>query len=222
MDTAQKIAWVLHKSKLREMVMSLRSGERQVWETLGRIRPDHTSRYYWAKSKLSKDDAVLDAMCGVGYGSYVMATSLIPKVVVAFDIDEETIEYAKKYYKDPRIEFWCHTYEEMAYEDKSFDKIVCFEGIEHIEEPRKLLHIFHRCLKDDGKLLLSTPNGAKLLRDPIKHPEHKFHYLPEELESDLNVCGFKVDQWLSQHSKLSTRMNQDLEGIFMLAEVRKI
>jgi cyclopropane fatty-acyl-phospholipid synthase-like methyltransferase len=201
--------------------MALRSGERQVWETIGRVRNDHTARYYWAKSKLNKGDAVLDAMCGIGYGSFIMATSLIPKIVVAFDCDEETIDYAKKYYADRRIEFWCHDYKDMQFEEKVFDKIVCFEGIEHIDEPRFLLSEFHKYLKDDGTLLLSTPNGRVLPRDPVKHPEHKFHYTPEEFGKDLDECGFQVVQWLSQHNKHSLKMNQDLEGKFMLATARK-
>jgi 2-polyprenyl-3-methyl-5-hydroxy-6-metoxy-1,4-benzoquinol methylase len=201
--------------------MSLMSGERQVFEKLHKIRHDHTARYYWTKKFIKRGDVVLDALCGVGYGSYIMGETLLPKLIVAYDGDEETIEYAKKHYQLPNIQFSCHDYEEMKWHPKIFDEVVCFEGIEHVEKPDILLSEFHIGLKDDGYLLLSTPNGRVLPWNGKEFPEHKCHFLPEELEEMMDEAGFRVEKWFSQHYKMSMMMNNDLEGKFMLCVGRK-
>ena len=210
--------------------MSLYSGERQVSNglvpndafSIKGIRRDHTARYYWANSFIRKGDCVLDACCGIGYGSHTMAISNFPKVVVAFDRDEETIEFAKKWYQLPNIEYHCFDVEEITFDEKVFDKIVCFEAIEHVDRPLHLLYDFHESLKDDGILIMSTPNGRVFPFDKEKFPEHKLHYTPELLEAQLNTAGFKVDQWLSQPHKFSMNMSNNLEGKFMLLVASKL
>jgi len=164
---------------------------------------------------------VLDAMCGIGYGSYIMGLSGRLSIQ-SFDFDQETIDYARKWYQLPNITYRCNSYQDASYEDASFDRIVCFEGIEHIGAPKQLLQMFHKMLKDDGLLLLSTPNGVILPFDKVRFPEHLFHYMPKTLELDLNSCGFKVDSWHSQANKHSMSLDNHPNGAFMLCVASKI
>ena len=46
----------------------------------------------------------------------------------------------------------------LPYEDKSFDYIVCVEGLEHIENPANAIREFNRLLKNNGSLVISVPN----------------------------------------------------------------
>jgi len=46
----------------------------------------------------------------------------------------------------------------LPYDDKSFDCIVCVEGLEHIENPANAIREFARILRDDGALIVSVPN----------------------------------------------------------------
>jgi SAM-dependent methyltransferase len=46
----------------------------------------------------------------------------------------------------------------FPFKNEIFDKIVCVEGIEHIENPNFLLREFSRTLKNKGILILTTPN----------------------------------------------------------------
>lgn len=46
----------------------------------------------------------------------------------------------------------------LPFEDKFFDVIFCGEVIEHIENMDMFLKELHRVLKDDGNILISTPN----------------------------------------------------------------
>ena len=46
--------------------------------------------------------------------------------------------------------------------DKYFDIVFSFDVIEHLREPRIILREIHRLLKDDGILIISTPNRHRL------------------------------------------------------------
>jgi ubiquinone/menaquinone biosynthesis C-methylase UbiE len=46
----------------------------------------------------------------------------------------------------------------LPYEDRSFDYVVCVEGLEHIENPANAIREFARLLKNDGTLIVSVPN----------------------------------------------------------------
>ena len=45
----------------------------------------------------------------------------------------------------------------IPFEDNSFDSIVCFEVLEHVFEPEKIIQEMYRVLKPGGKLMLTTP-----------------------------------------------------------------
>jgi 2-polyprenyl-3-methyl-5-hydroxy-6-metoxy-1,4-benzoquinol methylase len=46
--------------------------------------------------------------------------------------------------------------------DRTFDYVVCVEGLEHLEHPALLLREFGRVLKPRGRLLVTTPNIVSL------------------------------------------------------------
>lgn len=54
----------------------------------------------------------------------------------------------------------------MPYENESFDHVMCFEVLEHTEDPQLLLSEIARVLKRDGVAILSIPFAAK------------WHYIP--------------------------------------------
>lgn len=46
----------------------------------------------------------------------------------------------------------------IEYDDKSFNTIVCVEGLEHTENPQQAIREFSRLLKPNGHLIVSVPN----------------------------------------------------------------
>ena len=50
----------------------MEQGERQVAPTLDGFREDHLARYHFAAQRLA-GKKVVDAGCGVGYGSFILA-----------------------------------------------------------------------------------------------------------------------------------------------------
>jgi len=51
---------------------------------------------------------------------------------------------------------------ELPLDDNSADYILCQEGIEHLYNQLKCLREFKRVLKEDGKLIITTPNRSNL------------------------------------------------------------
>jgi SAM-dependent methyltransferase len=66
--------------------------------------------------------------------------------------------------------------------DNSFDWIISFQVIEHIQNDRLFVQEIHRVLKPGGKVILTTPNRKLSL---TRNPWHIREYLPAELEKLL-------------------------------------
>src|SRR5829696_5886427 len=66
----------------------------------------HLERYHYAGKNLVPD-MVADIACGTGYGSNLLAEHYAGKIkkIVAVDNDASAIEFARKRYNHPAIEF---------------------------------------------------------------------------------------------------------------------
>jgi len=173
----------------------LLSGERQVSPTLDGIRKDHTARYEWAASILPKGSAVADYACGIGYGSYILANA--GHKVTGFDIDEESLEYARQHYSHPDNEFVKNSGDSPEIK-LQYDAAVCFETIEHIQDPRPLLKALRQSCK---RLIASAPNEDVMPYEfePGKtYAFHYRHYTKKEFNDLLAECGWRSVQWYGQ------------------------
>jgi GT2 family glycosyltransferase/SAM-dependent methyltransferase len=133
------------------------TGERCVpWSPDKRVVYEHLHRYLWAQ-ELVAGKQVLDLACGEGYGSAILARSA--QRVVGVDIDARSIEHAARNYRAPGLEFQVADARELsAFADESFDVVVGFEMIEHVDEQERVLREADRVLRPAGLLILSTPN----------------------------------------------------------------
>lgn len=80
-----------------------KTGERQVGTELDDIRNDHKNRYLWVQDKLNSNEVIIDAGCGIGYGSRILSKKCAS--VTSFDISNAAIDYANKYWKQSNIQF---------------------------------------------------------------------------------------------------------------------
>lgn len=170
--------------------MTMISGERQVAPSLDGIRRDHRARYEFAARALKRGSRVIDVACGVGYGSSIMAHA--GHEVRGFDRDREALAYGRKHYPHAKVE--------LARIDAAkppkfalADAAVCFETIEHVEDPRPLLRALRAAAP---RLLVSAPNEAEFTF--IGQPFHFRHYTAAQLEQLLLETGWKVIAWLGQ------------------------
>jgi 2-polyprenyl-3-methyl-5-hydroxy-6-metoxy-1,4-benzoquinol methylase len=122
----------------------------------------HILRYQWAAGYVRPGDRVLDAACGLGYGSYVLARLSEASSVLGIDGSDYAIDYASRNFAEilPKIGFRSgYLPQTLTNEpDGSFDTIISFETLEHVEDPKALIAEFHRLLSPGGRLLVSVPN----------------------------------------------------------------
>jgi SAM-dependent methyltransferase len=134
------------------------TGERFTPECVREIWYEHFHRYALA-ARWCSGSHTLDAACGEGYGSALLAQT--GAAVKAVDISSQAISHARKRYGHlENIEFQVADCTELPFDDEAFDRIVSFETLEHLLEQDKLLAEFRRVLKPGGFLVLSSPDKA--------------------------------------------------------------
>ena len=133
-------------------------GERFVPECQREICYEHWHRYAFA-SQFAADLKVLDAACGEGYGAYLLAGSAAE--VVGVDLSEEAVAHAiSRYSAAENLHFEVADVTQLDFSENTFDLIVSFETLEHLEAQEQMLDEFRRVLKPNGKLVISTPDKA--------------------------------------------------------------
>jgi 2-polyprenyl-3-methyl-5-hydroxy-6-metoxy-1,4-benzoquinol methylase len=161
------------------------------------MESEHRGRYLWA-ADLAAGLEVIDAGCGTGYGSEILAAAGASRVV-GVDISQEAIDYARSSSSQAASEFHVGGLHELPFADATFDMAVCFEVIEHVEEQQRAIGELRRVLKPSGVLAISSPN-----RDvyPPGNPHHLHEFVPDELEQALtrefaNVRLYRQSPWLT-------------------------
>jgi SAM-dependent methyltransferase len=160
----------------------------------GLMEVEHRARYWWAAQWVAGRE-VLDAGCGSGYGTRMLAAEA-PARVVGVDISDEAVAATRA----EGLEAVRGDLRELPFEADSFDVVVCFEAIEHVEGPERVIAELRRVLRSDGVLLISSPNREVY---PPGNPHHVHEFLPEELREAL-LPHFRDVTMYGQHAKLSS------------------
>ena len=150
----------------------------------------HVARYQWTTQFIRPGDTVLDAACGLGYGSYVLQVSSVAARTIGIDGSEYAIEYARQNFAAivPELEFRYGLLPDALKQisDHSIDIVVSFETLEHVEANEVMLTEFHRILTPGGRIIVSVPNdwSDETGRDP--NPFHLHVYTLERLRNELS------------------------------------
>lgn len=184
--------------------------EREIWY-------EHFHRYTMAVS-FAEGKKVLDAACGEGYGSHLLAQKA--SSVVGVDVSETAIEHAKKHYPKENLSFKVSNVLAMNFIDNSFDLVVSFETLEHLVEHDELLIEFKRILKPDGVLLISTPDKKEYSDKTGFNNEYHLKELYQHEFDELLKQNYKHSQWFGQKLmftssiwNMSKTENQTLESL---------
>jgi SAM-dependent methyltransferase len=89
----------------------------------------------------------------------------------------------------------------LPFEDEIFDAVLCFETVEHLPEPAKLIHEIGRVTSPGGILILTTPN---VLWEPVHalaaitnyhHSEGPHRFIRfAKLKTMIVEAGFSIEQ----------------------------
>lgn len=132
---------------------------------------------------------------GAGY-------SLAPQYfqdLTIIDYDKDVVQESLA--KFPHVKAIICSAEEIPVENATFDCLIMFEIIEHMNKPEKVLKEANRILKRGGHLYLSTPNRflpeflVKMGLIPKQNnPHHVYEFVPKELIKLCNDAGFIVEE----------------------------
>jgi SAM-dependent methyltransferase len=124
----------------------------------GQIWYEHWHRYHFAAA-FAVGKVVVDAACGEGYGSALLARRAAR--VTGVDLSAETVALARRRYgAASNLEYAEGRCEALPVADGGTDLFVSFETMEHLESPRALIAEAARILRGDGVFMVSTPNKS--------------------------------------------------------------
>ena len=141
----------------------------------------HLKRYEFALP-WCRGAEVLDAGCGVGYGSAFLSEAA--ERVVGVDRDEPAIAYARARYGGPNVEFQVGDVAALDLPDTSFDAVCAFETIEHLDDAGAFVGEVARVLRPGGVFLVSTPRADETTTAPA-NPFHRVELSRADFESLL-------------------------------------
>jgi SAM-dependent methyltransferase len=146
---------------------------------------------------------------GCGRGERTLDFTDYGREVVGLDYVDCRLPETRKKVKFHKVDFF-----KSGLPDNFADMGLCFDVIEHMEKPEKLLEEISRVLMPGGILILSTPNRNRLTNWPLlmlglrKYPLRlsKVHddypdywHLTEYSEKQLKILveknGFKILEW---------------------------
>lgn len=152
----------------KEIITSI---ERLTPDILNENSLEHLHRYAIA-ADLAQGKIVLDIACGEGYGTSLLAKRALK--VTGIDINENIINEANIKYRANNIQFLVGDIYNIPVYNQYFDLLVCLETIEHVEDHLKVMNQIKKVLKEDGILLISTPNKAEYSeKTNYINPHHK-------------------------------------------------
>lgn len=129
---------------------------------------------------------LLEVGCGVGRG--IEALLEATPQYTAIDKNSQLIDQLQHQY--PKAQFLCQNIPPIrGLEAESYDWIVTFQVIEHIENDELFVAELYRLLRKAGKLLITTPNRKLSL---TRNPWHVREYTATELETLLKKHFSKV------------------------------
>ena len=164
---------------IRKIAAGLSPFSESVWPG---VRNDlfvaHESIYEFAK-QFARDEDVLDAGCGTGYGAHLLSS--VAKSVVAVDIDRRNIAFARKHYAAPNIAFQIADLESLAFGDGSFGCVIASNSLEHLSKPHVFLRRMSRMLRGGGRAVVVVP---PIYSDHDRHLHRDIHYHRSNLHLD--------------------------------------
>ena len=176
----------------------------------------HLKRYRFAAGWCG-DREVLDAACGVGYGSAELGRTA--RHVLGVDVDPEAIAYAAARYATPNVDFAVMDLAALELADGSVDVVCAFEAIEHVRDQDAVLAEVARVLRPAGTFVASTPRAHRTTNRP-DNPFHTVEYEPGDFERLLRRYFGRVE--LYGQRRLQTSRHRLLQRVDVLGLRRRM
>jgi len=133
---------------------------------------------------------------GSGHGLYLVEAVRILGSGTEFeavDISVSSMELAQGIAVDAPCRFRLMDIFDLP-EDQTYDFITMGEVLEHVEQPRDLLHRLHSLLTPEGRAYITTPANA-----PTRDHIYLFHNA-DEIRDMLNSSGLSIEREVTQYA----------------------
>jgi len=171
---------------------------------------------------LSGGEKILEIGCGRGFYLNVLS-KVFPKLdITGIDLNEKYLSVAKRFINNNKVKLIKADATKLPFANKTFDRIIATEILEHIPNDQKAISEIYRVLKPGGMVMVTVPNtNYPFLWDPtnwILERIFKWHlpsniwwlsgiwadhvrlYGEKELKDKIEKKGFKVQKvWHATH-----------------------
>jgi 2-polyprenyl-3-methyl-5-hydroxy-6-metoxy-1,4-benzoquinol methylase len=145
------------------------------------------------KRSLPPDARVLDVGCGNGVISRHLGRMGFN--VLGIDVSDKTIEKARSINPMPNVQFMRKSAEELVASGEKYEAIICSEVLEHLDNPGSLLRVLYQSLADNGKLIVTVPNGSGprelLVTRPVLHLRSRNNWLWRAIVRVKRMLGYQ-------------------------------
>jgi hypothetical protein len=144
------------------------------------------------------DNIVLEAGCGVGAQTKIIAPKNSRTNFISIDLSENSIHEANKLIKSLDIDnvtFQQADIYKLPFEEETFDYVfVCFV-LEHLHDPIKAIYELKRVLKNEGKIIL------------IEGDHGSAFFYPDSMEAHLAIdCQIKLQKSIGGNSNIGREL----------------
>lgn len=159
----------------------------------------HVGRYHFAARFIRPGDRVLDAACGLGYGTHLVRCVTQARSFIGIDASEYGIDYARINFATQDTSFLAGMLPDClaSIADCSVDHVLCFETLEHVQDPVGLLAEFKRVLTPGGRLICSVPHDWSDETGNDPNPYHFHVYDKPRFVGELSRF-FDIERLLAQ------------------------
>ncbi|MFH1671587.1 MAG: class I SAM-dependent methyltransferase [Candidatus Portnoybacteria bacterium] len=179
-----------------------KDGKYKIPEKMPADNPFKYSLHFWLYKKYLKnylkvksDDLILDVGCGIGHSlDYLRQFS---DNLVGVDTDLISLLYAKK---TTKANYVLAKAEKLPFKDNTFDKIISFNVLEHIENDQEAIKEIRRVAKKGAEILIWVPSLEGL------RTSSKFKRLMHEEESG-DEKHFRDGYYMNDLKKLLVKSN---------------
>ena len=186
-------------------------------KTAERVSRDASDNFVYQRSLLAYHAAaeriggdVLEIGTGSGYGIEVVA----PRAARFVTIDKHAP--APELIGRPGVEFRQTTVPPLPFEDDTFDCVISFQVIEHIEKDREFVREIHRVLRPGGRFIVTTPNAPMSL---TRNPWHVREYTAAELRELLGEVFSQIETLgVSGNEKVMEYYEQNRRSVARIAK----
>ena len=137
--------------------------------------------------------------------------------VQGIEVSKEAAEYAESFFHVPTFNGTVEDYVALAPAD-TFDIVLAIDVLEHVPDPRTFLGAIDQLLKDDGILILDTPNASAanigVLRENWEgfNPFHIVLFTRHNLASLLTSMGYGIERDFSYGNQMADRRPRSVKS----------